>query len=130
MTTTQQPEALRLAGEIQKQADYDVTIGMPLENYRFYIQVSNELRRLHSRVAILETQLIGMDSRRAEEKLRADQMTKQHDTQAALNRDARSAISGLQKRKDDWKWRALEAESQLEAIGAGGVESLRKKEST
>lgn len=76
------------------------------------IDSATELRRLHARVAILETQLIGMDSRRAEEKLRADQMSNQHDTQAALNRDARNQLAQLT--------------AQLEAIGAGGVESLRR----
>ncbi len=40
-------------------------------------------------------------------------MSKQHDTQAALNRDARNQLAQLT--------------TQLEAIGADGVESLRKK---
>lgn len=102
MTTTQQPEALRLA----KWCDENSS-GI----YRPAAEAAVELRRLHSRVEILETQLIGMDSRRADEKLRADQMSKQHNTQAALNRDARNQLAKLT--------------SQLEAIGAGGVESLR-----
>lgn len=99
--TDKQAEALELAKKLDTYADGTV------------LAAADELRRLHSRVTILEAQLIGMDSRRAEEKLRADQMSKQHDTQAALNRDARNQLAQLT--------------AQLEAIGAGGVESLRKK---
>lgn len=61
-----------------------------------------ELRRLHSRVADLEN----------------------------ITEAAKRGFSAITKRHDDWKLRALEAESQLEAIGAGGVESLRKKSMT
>ena len=107
--TDKQAEALELADELLKPRGFV----QPVSRER---RAAAELRRLHARVAILETQLIGMDSRRADEKLRADKMSKQHDTQAALNRDARNQLAQLT--------------TQLEAIGAGGVESLRKKEST
>lgn len=62
-------------------------------------KASAELRRLHARVVELEN----------------------------ITEAAKRGFSAITKRHDDWKWRALEAESQLEAIGAGGVESLRKK---
>lgn len=62
-------------------------------------EAGEELRRLHSRVVELEN----------------------------ITEAAKRGFSAITKRHDDWKWRALEAESQLEAIGAGGVESLRKK---
>lgn len=68
---------------------------------------------LLDRIAKLEADLVSEVARTANQKIRADQMTKQHDTQAALNREARNQIAQLT--------------SQLEAIGAGGVESLRKK---
>lgn len=61
----------------------------------------------------------------------AEELRRLHACVVELEADlgsAHSAINGLKKRKDDWKWRAIEAESQLEAIGAGGVESLRKKD--
>lgn len=74
MAMTQKPTALEMADSMRRQADYDVTTGMPIGYYSLQIQAANELRRLHARV--------------------------------------------------------VELESQLEAIGAGGVESLRKKEST
>lgn len=105
--TAQQPEALRLAAKLVEPID-----GFQ-EPTMLEAAAAAELHRLHARVAILETQLIGMDSRRADEKLRADKMSKQHDTQAALNRDARNQLAQIP--------------AQLEAIGAGGVESLRKK---
>ena len=95
--TAQQPEALQLADEAW---NFD---GEPYGTAKkangammgLLQDCSTELRRLHARVAILETQLIGMDSRRADEKLRADKMSKQHDTQAALNRDARNQLAQM-----------------------------------
>lgn len=85
--------------------DYE---GRRLVNY-----VDDKTNALQARIAELEAQLVAEAARTAEQKLRADQMTKQHDTQAALNREARNQLAQLT--------------SQLEAIGAGGVESLRKK---
>lgn len=102
MTTTQQSEALRLAEWIESDMSCEGDA-----------EIAAELRRLHIRNAWLEAELVKESFRTASESNRADQMSKQHDTQAALNRDARNQLAQLT--------------SQLEAIGAGGVESLRKK---
>lgn len=88
MTTTQQPEAPRLADA------FDIPLPPEWEEMK---AASAELRRLHARVQELEN----------------------------ITEAAKRGFSAITKRHDDWKWRALEAESQLEAIGAGGVESLR-----
>lgn len=95
MTTTQQPEALRLADAMDSIEAGKTTNDIMADS-------SDELRRLHARVVELEN----------------------------ITEAAKRGFSAITKRHDDWKWRALEAESQLEAIGAGGVEALRKKEST
>ena len=42
-----------------------------------------------------EAELVLEAARTAEEKLRADQMSKQHDTQAALNREAREQLAAI-----------------------------------
>lgn len=108
MTTTQQPLALKLAEAVKTHEHHP--------QYKFYGMVSDELIRLHIRNSWLEAELVKESFRTASESNRADQMSKQHDTQAALNRDARNQLAQLT--------------AQLSAIGAGGVESLRKKEST
>ena len=76
-------------------------------------KVAATISRLRHRVVELEAELAKEASRTANQKTRADQMSLQHDHQAALNRDARNQLTQLT--------------AQLEAIGAGGVESLRKK---
>lgn len=67
---------------------------------------------LQEAIAELEAELVEESARTAEQKLRADQISKQHDMQCAMHKEAVD--------------RAMRAESQLEAIGAGGVEPLRK----
>ena len=94
MTTTQQPEAIKIADEFKLCAEYDSPPSM-LD----IVKAETCIRRLHARVVELEN----------------------------ITEAAKRGFSAITKRHDDWKWRALEAESQLEAIGAGGVESLRKK---
>lgn len=76
-------------------------------------KVAATISRLRHRVVELDAELAKEASRTANQKTRADQMSLQHDHQAALNRDARNQLTQLT--------------TQLEAIGAGGVESLRKK---
>lgn len=92
MTTTQQPEAIKIADEFKLCAEYDSPPSM-LD----IVKAETCIRRLHARVVELEN----------------------------ITEAAKRGFSAITKRHDDWKWRALEAESQLEAIGAGGVESLR-----
>lgn len=66
---------------------------------------------LLERIAQLESELVKEAARTAEEKLRASQITQQHDMQCKMHKEAVD--------------RAMRAESELEAIGAGGVEALR-----
>lgn len=61
----------------------------------------------------LHAQLVAEAARTAEQKLRADQISKQHDMQCAMHKESVE--------------RAMRAESELEAVGAGGVQSLRKQ---
>lgn len=102
--TAQQPEALRLAECLER----DTKMNWP--DYGNQVDAAKELRRLHSRVLELEaevleqcringigserelrlmarvreleTQLVKEASRTAEEKLRADQMSQQHQSQS------------------------------------------------
>ena len=84
------------------------------EAWRISYQSSEQAARAaFARVVELEAELVKEASRTVNQKTRADQMSPQHDHQAALNRDARNQLAQLT--------------TQLEAIGAGGVESLRKK---
>jgi hypothetical protein len=57
MKEVKQAEALRLADEVQKSADYDVTTGMPITAWQFQLNVAAELRRQHARIAELEAEL-------------------------------------------------------------------------
>lgn len=109
MTATQQPKAILLADC----ADSLTHIAPESGINPFIANMASELRRLHVLNTWLEAELIKESFRTAGESNRADQISNQHDTQAALNRDARNQLAQLT--------------SQLEAIGAGGVESLRKK---
>lgn len=52
-----------------------------------------ELRRLYYREQELGVKLVAEASRTANEKLRADQMSQQHDMQAAMNREARQQLA-------------------------------------
>lgn len=116
MTQQAQAEALQQAEWIENTIMFKGEDGYVSPRMQ---RVAAELRSLHARVQELEADLVAEAARTAEQKLRADQMSLQHDTQAALNLEAReqlamamSAISGLQKRKDDWKLRANKAEAQ------------------
>lgn len=61
----------------------------------------------------LHAKLAEEAARTAEQKLRADQISKQHDMQCAMHKEAVE--------------RAMRAEAELEAVGAGGVQALRKQ---
>lgn len=93
MTETQQPEALRLAECLER----DTKMNWP--DYDNQVDAAKELRRLHARVVELEAMLVKESGRTADQKLRADQMSQQHDTQAALNREARAQLAAQQERK-------------------------------
>ncbi|MDL5036797.1 hypothetical protein QRD40_10610 [Comamonas sp. Y6] len=73
-----------------------------------------EIKRLHARVQELERwqEDVRSNSPLLARLERAEQRVKELE----VERDAaKGALSGLAKRKDDWKWRAMEAEAQLKA---------------
>ena len=126
---TTAPEALRLAEELE----HDPSINRP--------SVVSELRRLHAENEAMRAdiehkdkyaeqlgrEIVKESARTAGEKLRADQMTQQHAHQAALHRAAQERIQELgQMLRENRSKRIVELEAQLEAIGAGGVEPLRR----
>lgn len=88
MTQAQHPEALRLSAWLQDGTFHRMTLGDA-------ILAGRELRAQHARIAELEAQLVTEAARTAAEKLRADQMSQQHDMQAALNREAREQLAAL-----------------------------------
>lgn len=111
-----QPEALHLADEYE----YEGFIGKhQFAREEWCRKAALELRRLHAENASLSTgydaarleikslqaELVKESARTAAEKLRADQMTAQHRMQCNLRR---------------------ELEEMLAAVGAGGVEPLRR----
>lgn len=83
------PEALRLADAIdpfeRKSAPDHLTSKV----------AADELRRLHAENERLQQELIRESHRTAEQKLRADRMTRQHADQAAMNREARAQLATL-----------------------------------
>ena len=84
---------------------------------------------LRARIESLQAELVAEAARTAEEKLRADQMTEQHRMQcnmrAALEEEI-ECLTELAKIGAEDRGIVSELYSQLSAIGAGGVESLRK----
>lgn len=87
--TTQQPEALQLAFECEESAFHWVN------EIDTRAKAAKLLRAQHARIAELEAALVKEAARTASEKRRADQMSQQHDMQAALNRDAREQLAAL-----------------------------------
>lgn len=88
MSTTQ-PEALRLAEGLE-------SIFISEEIHATKAQkIAAELRRLHARIADLESRLVKEAARSADEKRRADQMTEQHRMQAAMNAEARAKLASI-----------------------------------
>ena len=79
------PEALRLADALEFR-----TTSWPDKVF-----AAAELRRLHALTEIQQQELISESHRTAEQKLRADQMTRQHADQAAMNREARAKLAAL-----------------------------------
>lgn len=113
MTTTQKPLALKLAEAVKTHEHHP--------QYKFYGMVSDELRRLHDRVQELE----------AREPVYTWTGTEADDAMILLGRmdDSldRERIDQLEKIVPRLAARIASLTTQLEAIGAGGVESLRKK---
>lgn len=63
-----------------------------------------KLASLEAQVASLKLELVKEAKATAEQKLRADQMSKQHSHQASLNREARSLMAGLANNKKGSIW--------------------------
>ena len=67
---------------------------------QFRVMVTEAARNpLLKRIVDLETQLAAEAARTAAEKLRADQMSQQHDMQAAMNREARHELAAIRQQK-------------------------------
>lgn len=81
-----------------------------------------------ARIAALEAELVKEAARTAEQKLRADQMTRQHADQCAMTKDLQKRVQELgQMARDCSSRRVLELEAMLASVGAGGVQALVPK---
>ena len=86
----QVPEALRIADEFRDCIECDA-----IPSIIDIEKAEAELRRLHAKNERLQQELIRESHRTAEQKLRADQVTRQHADQAAMNREARAKLAAL-----------------------------------
>lgn len=108
--STIQPHALRLAAGLESifiseevHATKAQAIAAELrrlhqserEGWRHASELEQERKRLHARIADLESQLVKEAARSADEKRRADQMTEQHRMQAAMNAEARAKLASI-----------------------------------
>lgn len=138
MNQEKQPEALRLADWCDANSS---------GAYRTSSEAAAELRRLHAENIAQRSELVAEAARTAEEKLRADQMTEQHRMQCDISKSAVATLVGLgytDRGGEQWappigkapdfnlldaaNAQISELQFQLSAIGAGGVEKLRKRE--
>ena len=81
-----EPLALLLAKWLQES---------PSEANSWSDMAATELHRLHEENEQLHKLIIDAEFRCADQRLRADQMSQQHDSQAALNREARHKLAQL-----------------------------------
>ena len=97
---TKQAEALSLAEVFErfKESSHRWTNGKPI-----HLAAAAELRSLHAQVQKLQSELVAEAARTAAEKLRADQMTLQHDMQSAMHREARHALTEETEATDNWR---------------------------
>lgn len=143
MNQEKQPEALRLADWCDANSS---------GAYRTSSEAAAELRRLHAENIAQRSELVAEAARTAEEKLRSDQMTDQHRMQCNIRADVEAERDRFRAAFNEWhdktEWvqetsrpeelgmhradvlrnRIADLEAQLSAIGAGGVESLRKRD--
>lgn len=98
--TTQQPEALKLAFECEESAFHWAN------EIDTRAKAAKLLRAQHEQIVELKAALVKESARTASEKRRADQMSQQHYTQAALNSEARNELAQA-------RARILELEEQL-----------------
>lgn len=138
MNQEKQPDALSLADDLEAPSLWPTDI----RNV-----AAAELRRLHAENSAQRAELVAEAARTAEEKLRADQMTEQHRMQCNISKSAVATLLGLgytDRGGEQWvspigkapdfnlldaaNAQIAELQAQLSAIGAGGVEQLRKRE--
>lgn len=115
MNQEKQPEALILADECA--GDWEAV--------RPHLVVQM-LRDQHAVIESQRTELVAEAARTAEEKLRADQMTDQHRMQCNIRADLEARCAHIEADTLKIIEQRNELAAQLSAIGAGGVESLRK----
>lgn len=144
MNQEKQPEALRLADLLEYISNNSE------DSWQAFDEAAAELRRLHAQNTEQRAELVAEAARTAEEKLRADQMTEQHRMQSNIRADVEAERDRFRAAYNEWhdktEWvqetarpkelgmhradvlreRIANLEAQLSAIGAGGVESLRK----
>ena len=134
MSKAKKPEAIRLAEYLQ--SHYDLFPGcdqllaaeeLLTQHARIDDIEATHLRELaayRTTVENLKTELVQEAARTAAEKLRADLMSQQHDTQAALNREAREQLATL---KAAPAAQAVEPQELVPGMTAEEVNALPEK---
>lgn len=144
MNQEKQPDAIELAARLETIAASGVNI---FSSRLWMRKAATELQRLHALAETNRAEMVAEAARTAEEKLRADQMTKQHRIQCDISKSAVATLVGLgytDKGGEQWappigkapdfnlldaaNAQIAELQAQLSAIGAGGVEALRKRD--
>lgn len=163
MNQEKQPDAIELAARLETIAASGVNI---FSSRLWMRKAATELQRLHALAETNRAEMVAEAARTAEEKLRADQMTKQHRMQTNMRKELEQKVASLQEElssRDSWLAECRDAfslpavnteldhhfcsamtdpsevpayvvaqakalEAQLSAIGAGGVEQLRKRD--
>ena len=97
--TQAQAEALQISAWLRKSNE---------EAMAWRMDAADAIERLHAQVQKLGKDLVDEAARTAAEKLRADQMTLQHDMQSAMHREARRALAEEAEATNNWRrnWRA------------------------
>lgn len=116
MTGQKQPEAQQIADRLN-----DNLMAFGDDRCRSKKRAIDELRRLYAENTAQHAELVAEAARTSEEKLRADQMTEQHRMQCNMRQESEDVL-------DAAKEHIRDLEAQLSAIGAGGVEALRKRD--
>lgn len=122
MSTTQQPEALRLADAVRTHDDHP--------RVHFYNRVAAELRRLHAENQDLRARLqeLGEIARENRSKKVIELEGRIAELESEAEQNAK-IIGASAETELALRGRIAEMEEQMAAIGAGGVEPLRKSAS-
>lgn len=124
MNQEKQPDAIELAARLETIAASGVNI---FSSRLWMRKAATELQRLHALAEKNRAELVAEAARTAEEKLRADQMTEQHRMQCNMRKEIEEENQQLRGQYDAAASVVAELQAQLSAIGAGGVEALRKR---